>query len=79
MTPDQLIGMLSVVQQKTGQSPEDLLTIAEVARQLGVVSRTVLRWEQAGRIRSIRTLGGHRRFRRADIDALLAPSSSPEQ
>ncbi len=34
--------------------------------------KTVTRWASAGRIGSIRTPGGHRRFRASEIQALLA-------
>lgn len=33
--------------------------------------RTVTRWAQAGRIGSIRTPGGHRRYRESEVRALL--------
>jgi len=50
---------------------ERLLTPAEVAALLLVDPRTVTRWANKGRISSIRTPGGHRRFREAEIRALL--------
>lgn len=33
--------------------------------------KTVTRWAKAGKISSIRTLGGHRRFRESEIKGLL--------
>jgi excisionase family DNA binding protein len=36
-----------------------------------VSPKTVTRWAKAGKLNSIRTLGGHRRFREADIRKLL--------
>lgn len=53
------------------EAGEDLLTPAEVASLFRVDSKTVGRWHQAGRIVAIRTPGGHRRFRKSDIKALL--------
>ena len=40
-----------------------LLTPGEVATLFRVDPKTVTRWASAGRIGSIRTPGGHRRFR----------------
>ncbi|WP_245533479.1 BldC family transcriptional regulator [Actinoalloteichus sp. AHMU CJ021] len=34
--------------------------------------KTVTRWATAGRIGSIRTPGGHRRFRESEVKSLLA-------
>jgi excisionase family DNA binding protein len=50
---------------------EMLLTPAEVAEMFRVNPKTVTRWARAGKITSLRTLGGHRRFREAEIRALL--------
>lgn len=49
-----------------------LLTPAEVARMFRVNPKTVTRWARAGRISTVRTLGGHRRFRADEIRKLLA-------
>ena len=48
-----------------------LLTPAEVATLFRVDPKTVTRWAKAGRLTSIRTLGGHRRYRENEIRALL--------
>jgi len=49
-----------------------LLTPSEVAALFRVDPKTVARWAQAGKIGSIRTLGGHRRFRETEVRALLS-------
>ncbi|NIH82856.1 MULTISPECIES: BldC family transcriptional regulator [Amycolatopsis] len=49
-----------------------LLTPGEVAALFRVDPKTVTRWATAGRIGSIRTPGGHRRFRESEVNALLA-------
>jgi excisionase family DNA binding protein len=51
--------------------PEPLLTPGEVAALFRVDPKTVTRWAAAGRIGSIRTPGGHRRFRESEVHALL--------
>lgn len=50
---------------------EPLLTPSEVARLFRVDPKTVARWAKAGRLTAIRTLGGHRRFREAEVRALM--------
>jgi excisionase family DNA binding protein len=51
---------------------EPLLTPAEVAAMFRVDPKTVTRWAKAGKLSSIRTLGGHRRYRETEVRKLLA-------
>jgi excisionase family DNA binding protein len=60
------------VQHTRQQVSERLLTPGEVATLFRVDPKTVTRWATAGRIGSIRTPGGHRRFRESEVKALLA-------
>ena len=55
---------------------ERLLTPGEVATLFRVDPKTVTRWASAGRIGSIRTPGGHRRFRESEVRSLLADLTS---
>lgn len=57
---------------------EPLLTPAEVASMFRVDPKTVTRWAKSGKLSSIRTLGGHRRYRESEVKALLA-GQLPEQ
>jgi excisionase family DNA binding protein len=50
---------------------EKLLTPAEVATLFRVDPKTVTRWAKAGKLTSIRTLGGHRRYKESEVKALL--------
>ncbi|MDN5822007.1 MAG: BldC family transcriptional regulator [Brachybacterium sp.] len=52
-----------------------LLTPAEVAKMFHVDPKTVTRWAQAGKLTYMRTLGGHRRYRRGEVVELLRDSS----
>lgn len=61
----------------TVQEPEKLLTPSEVAAIFRVDPKTVTRWAKVGKLSSIRTLGGHRRFREAEVQALLAGAEEP--
>lgn len=53
---------------------EALLTPSEVAIMFRVDPKTVTRWAKAGKLTSIRTLGGHRRYREAEVRTLLGGS-----
>lgn len=53
------------------QDVESLLTPAEVATLFRVDPKTVTRWAKAGKLSSIRTLGGHRRYRESEVRTLL--------
>jgi len=55
------------------------VTLAEACRLLGVSPTTVRRWADAGTVRAFVTPGGHRRFSRAGLEAMLPgrPSVRP--
>jgi len=50
---------------------EILLTPSEVATLFRVDPKTVTRWAKSGKLSSIRTLGGHRRYRETEVRELL--------
>ena len=56
---------------------DELLNPAEVAALFRVDPKTVTRWAKAGKLTSIRTLGGHRRYRSSEVRQLL--DGIPEQ
>jgi excisionase family DNA binding protein len=58
------------------ETRDRLLTPGEVASLFRVDPKTVTRWAAAGRINSIRTPGGHRRFRESEIRELLRHDGS---
>jgi len=60
----------------TSANAERLLTPGEVAALFRVDPKTVTRWASAGRIGSIRTPGGHRRFRESEVREMLADLTS---
>lgn len=58
---------------------EPLLTPAEVAALFRVDPKTVTRWANAGKLTSIRTLGGHRRYLESEVRALLDSIPAPRE
>ncbi|WP_114856508.1 BldC family transcriptional regulator [Brachybacterium sp. YJGR34] len=61
---------------EVGEDAGQLLTPAEVAKMFHVDPKTVTRWAQAGKLTYMRTLGGHRRYRRDEVIELLRDSST---
>lgn len=70
--------VLDMADQEELDTPDTLLTPAEVAARFRVNPKTVTRWARAGKLNAIRTLGGHRRFRESEIQACLEQMSRPE-
>jgi excisionase family DNA binding protein len=56
-----------------------LLTPSEVARIFRVDPKTVTRWATSDRIGSIKTPGGHHRFRESEVQKLLAETGNDIQ
>ena len=47
------------------------LTLGQAARFLGVAQSTIRKWSDNGQVPTFYTPGGHRRYRRADLNAFL--------
>lgn len=54
--------------------PADWLTLGQAAKYLGVAQSTIRKWSDLGRVPAFYTPGGHRRFRRRDLDMFLEHS-----
>ena len=52
----------------------DWLTLGQAAKYLGVAQSTIRKWSDQGLLSAFYTPGGHRRFRRRDLDDFLARS-----
>ena len=50
--------------------PTDWLTLGQAAKYLGVAQSTIRKWSDQGLVPAFYTPGGHRRFRRRDLDDL---------
>ncbi len=62
----------------SSQTGEEWLSLREAAELLGMHPATVRLWADRNEIPSRRTSGGHRRFRRADIEARLRQEAEPK-
>ena len=49
----------------------NFIDISEAAQRLGVTIGTLRRWDASGKLKSVRTLGNHRRYRLDDIEAIF--------
>jgi len=64
----------------TATTDERLLGSKQAALFLAVNVETLRRWAREGRVPSYRIAAGrHRRFRRSDLEALLAKSEGPTE
>ncbi|MFD0883582.1 BldC family transcriptional regulator [Streptosporangium algeriense] len=70
MSPLKAVALDGTFITETGAA-ERLLTPGEVARIFGVDPKTVNRWALTGRIPSVRTPSGQRRYRETDVAPLL--------
>ena len=52
-------------------SDPDWLTLGQAAKYLGVAQSTIRKWSDQGRVPAFYTPGGHRRYRRPDLDNFL--------
>jgi len=57
-----------------GGEPTEWLTLGQAAKYLGVAQSTIRKWSDQGRVPAFYTPGGHRRYRRRDLDSFLEHS-----
>jgi excisionase family DNA binding protein len=57
-----------------GDQATEWLTLGQAAKYLGVAQSTIRKWSDLGRVPAFYTPGGHRRYRRGDLDAFLESS-----
>lgn len=65
------MAMADAEEQETPVGRRDYLRVAEVAELFHVSTKTVVRWATEGKLPHVLTLGGHRRFPRADIERVV--------
>jgi excisionase family DNA binding protein len=65
--------------RRTNATQPEWLTLGQAAKYLGVAQSTMRKWSDLGRVSAFYTPGGHRRYRRSDLDQFLdrsGPASS---
>ena len=62
-----------IAHRRAGREP-DWLTLGQAAKYLGVAQSTIRKWSDQGRVPAFYTPGGHRRYRRGDLDTFLERS-----
>ena len=62
------------ISRRAPASEPDWLTLGQAAKYLGVAQSTIRKWSDLGRVPAFYTPGGHRRYRRGDLDAFLERS-----
>src|SRR5438876_11845460 len=60
--------------RRAASGESDWLTLGQAAKFLGVAQSTLRKWSDVGRVPAFYTPGGHRRYKRGDLDAFLERS-----
>jgi excisionase family DNA binding protein len=63
--------------EPSGPRPDRLMTPAEVAKVFRVDPKTVTRWANLGRLGSVKTPGGHRRYWESEVRQALGDKDIP--
>lgn len=56
---------------------EDILTVYKAGKHCNVSSKTIINWIEAGHISAYRTVGGHRRIKKSDLEAFMRKQGIP--
>jgi excisionase family DNA binding protein len=55
----------------------EILTVSQACKYCKVSSKTIINWIEAGHIKAYKTVGGHRRIKREDLDEFLRKKGMP--
>ncbi len=64
-------GYQSSASRRTPAVEPDWLTLGQAAKFLGVAQSTIRKWSDQGRVPAFYTPGGHRRYRRHDLESFV--------
>ena len=55
----------------------EILTVSQASKYSNVSSKTIINWIDAGHIKAYKTVGGHRRIKKEDLDHFLKEKGMP--
>jgi excisionase family DNA binding protein len=56
---------------------EDVLTVFKASQYCNVSPKTIINWVESGHIKAYKTVGGHRRINKADLEAFMNKQGIP--
>jgi len=56
---------------------EDILTVFKASKFCNVSPKTIINWIESGHIAAYKTVGGHRRIKRSDLEAFMKTQGIP--
>lgn len=56
---------------------EDILTVFQASKYCNVSPKTIINWIEAGHINAYKTVGGHRRIKRSDMEDFMRKQGIP--
>jgi excisionase family DNA binding protein len=56
---------------------EDTLTVFTASKYCNVSSKTIINWVEAGHIKAYKTVGGHRRIKKTDLETFMRDQGIP--
>lgn len=56
---------------------KDTLTVFTASKYCNVSSKTIINWVEAGHIKAYKTVGGHRRIQKGDLEAFMVEQGIP--
>ena len=65
--------------EDTARREPEWMTLGQAAKFLGVAQSTIRKWSDHGRVPTFYTPGGHRRYRRGDLETFLVRSGPGRQ
>ena len=55
----------------------EILTVSQASKYCKVSSKTIINWIDAGHLKAYKTVGGHRRIKKEDLDQFLKEKGMP--